>query len=471
MAAELPHAAGRLSHAGLVSLSSVAVGALLLPHPAMAVTAAAAPLALVAASSFPPALTRYHSRRVRSGRLLPVQRQALVAMYAVLLSGLVFRIRTSDQIADNPLDFAGLFRVGCLVAAVFLAGAGLLRCLPRWKSLAVSTRAYCLYVLAIPLGALYAVQPGLVAFRLLDVGAAFLVWVAISVHFRGDPIPVVRHLAWFVGGLVATIMLGALLDPGRALRPTRGGVLPFRLAGVLPAISENGVGRLGLVVLAFALTSKRPKAWAVGVGVGLILLAQYRTGYIGAVVMLGLWLLANRSPLSKIALVVVVALSLVALRTPEFQNAWQRGESSASTLSGRTVWWKEAVASSQRSSLVGIGLSSGTRFELFGERSGQSTLSTVHNTWVEAYVGTGVVGVALLGVAFVSAVPLVWRAARRRGLCFPLSTVGLVAVTSITGTTIELGGILTVLFGAALLVASSVQQREGPGVAPVVATG
>jgi O-antigen ligase len=108
-----------------------------------------------------------------------------------------------------------------------------------------------------------------------------------------------------------------------------------------------------------------------------------------------------------------------------------------------------------RSPITGIGLSSGVRFEVLQARF-NGTTSTIHSTWVEAYVGTGLLGVGLL----ISAAVLAGLSTLRRwaydGNTLPALLLTLMMVKSITASTFEIGGQLFLLF---LLMISAADDR------------
>jgi O-antigen ligase len=98
---------------------------------------------------------------------------------------------------------------------------------------------------------------------------------------------------------------------------------------------------------------------------------------------------------------------------------------------------------------------------------GDQTTSTIHSTWVEALLGTGVVGAGLLALAFISGLR---QALRARGSPLGLAVAAMLAfmcVRSITGTTVEIFDIGFLLFIALALMAAQLEWAasrtpEGP---------
>ena len=71
----------------------------------------------------------------------------------------------------------------------------------------------------------------------------------------------------------------------------------------------------------------------------------------------------------------------------------------ARELSSRLDYWSAALPVWRESPLIGKGLLTGTRFEVLAPL-GLTFTSGIHSTWVEALVGTGVIGLALVSLSF-----------------------------------------------------------------------
>jgi O-antigen ligase len=126
----------------------------------------------------------------------------------------------------------------------------------------------------------------------------------------------------------------------------------------------------------------------------------------------------------------------------EAQPYLLRGETaeSAAELSGRIYWWESALEVWKESPIVGKGLLSGTRFEVLAEIGADGT-STIHSTWIEALVGTGVVGAALLVASLLVALRRsVAEGLRRSGRIVPALLITLLVVRSLTASTLGIFG-------------------------------
>ena len=110
-------------------------------------------------------------------------------------------------------------------------------------------------------------------------------------------------------------------------------------------------------------------------------------------------------------------------------------------------WWEASIPVWQRSPLVGRGLLSGTRFEVLA-RLGLRDTGGIHSTWVEALVGTGLIGLGLLAAMLLMCLRRALRLALdRRGAILPLLLLVVLSVRSITGNSFEsFQGLETVVF-------------------------
>ncbi|MCS7006774.1 MAG: O-antigen ligase family protein, partial [Thermoleophilia bacterium] len=382
-----------------------------------------------------------------------------VPLVLLILSTLVFRVRDAEALAQNPLDSAAIFRLLCVGAAALLAWLTLLRAPIATERIGAPAGALVFggYTAVVFLGAPLSLNLPLTAYRGVELAVGLLVVVA-AVRFGG--IEAIRRLERVVLVslivLLASVWVGVLLRPSEAVA-TDVEPFPYQIQGLLPAIASNGVGELGALVFLWALgmrvSGRSTTRWHVALmalGLVSLLAAQYRTGYLGTAVALVLLLVTRRRRVLAAA-AVVVALSAAIWSWSSIVNAAEpyvlRGQTreQAAQLSGRVSFWTHALGVWEESPLLGKGLLTATRFEVLA-RLGYGQTSTIHGTWVEALVGTGVVGVALL-LAFLV---LLWRAALRDlvapdGLVYPGLLVAFVTVRSLTGPTFEVFGLTTVI--------------------------
>ena len=118
--------------------------------------------------------------------------------------------------------------------------------------------------------------------------------------------------------LIASVWIGVLLFPGEAVFRDVSPV-PFQVQGLYPAVSSNGVGEIGAVLLLWStrLADQWPGAAVAGtrlsiaLGAMTLIASQYRTGYLGRAVALTLLLVVRgRRVLALLAAVGVVAAAI-----------------------------------------------------------------------------------------------------------------------------------------------------------------
>jgi O-antigen ligase len=383
--------------------------------------------------------------------------------FLILMSELVFRVRDAQSLASNPLDTAGLYRVGCLGLALLLGLLALTSPVDRTHE-RLSTRPfrlYCLYVFVVFVGAPLSLNLPLTAYRGVELLAGVLV---VAGAFRRAGIDAVNRILsviyWFTAASAILIWLEALVMPGTAFARVDT-PFPIQLTGVLPAVSANGTGTIGAVLALWSLArllepkdrgAIRPRTLRLLAALGFVTLvfAQYRTGTIAAVVGL-LVLLGFRA--RPVVFWVVLAAAFVAIAWGSgilhvAAPIFQRGENPEvlSRLSGRLNYWAAALPVWRESPWFGRGLLTASRYEVLAE-SFSVYVSTIHGTWVEALVGTGVIGVALLAGSFlISSVRALKEATRSNGRIVPLVLLSIIAVRSITGSTFEVAGSASLVF-------------------------
>jgi hypothetical protein len=371
----------------------------------------------------------------------------------MLISTLVFRSRDATALANNPLDSAAIIRLVSVGAAAVVAWIGFLR--PPLDTVRVpmppAIIPYALYIAVVFMGAPLSQDLTLTTYRGIELSVALFVVVS-AVRFGGrDAVRRLERVMFvFVVALLCSVYAGLVLAPHEALICESGnGPVSCILGGIFPALSPNTVGELGVVLLLWSLglrlSGRMSTRWAAAFivlgGVSCIA-SQYRTGYFGAAAVLALLLIVRgRKAFALIA--VTVALLAALVNSSAIVNAAEpyalRGQNTRTVgeLSGRISFWKAAIPVWEESPIIGKGLLTATRFEVLAPLGFTST-STIHGTWIEALVGTGVVGVTLLALYLV----LLWRAAlpdlfSRSGLVYPGLLVAFFTLRSITGTTFE----------------------------------
>ncbi len=227
---------------------------------------------------------------------------------------------------------------------------------------------------------------------------------------------------WFLTFLLLiSVYAGLLIFPEYAIvRNT--GILGTSIQGALPGIAANGVGQIGAILGAVSLARILYKPESRHVFVPLLIvslltmvLAQSRSPILGFLLAVFLILVASR----RFGVLLLVSGSVVGvILSPGYgQTIYDflgRGqdEGNLRTLSGRTEYWDISLQAVRESWINGLGANVGGRHVL-QDVMGESTVSTVHNAYVEVLLDTGAVGLALLVAGLIAAwVSLFWLRSR-----------------------------------------------------------
>lgn len=395
-----------------------------------------------------------------------------VPVVLLVLSTLVFRVRDAETLASNPLDSAGAVRVA-LVGLAFLLGTRALLLSERRadaprRLTSRPFRIYLAYIAVVVIGAVFSSRPTLTSYRAFELlTGAVVIAGALQVVGRLAVKRLISLLYWSVVGLILTVWAGVLIAPTLALSPVGerfsfGAPLPWRIVGVMPVMSANFVGTLGVLLflwsLAYVLREDRmgvgPRFSIAGsltfLGLATLLAAQYRTGYAAALAGVGvLLLLRKRTGIAVLLLTIALTAGVSGVvNGSDVEGFVLRGQSAevATGLTGRTIWWEEAIVVFRESPLIGGGLLTASRFEVLAEL-GATTTSTIHSTWVEALVGTGLVGASLVLAAFLVTFRRSWAEARSPvGSVIPALLMTILLVRSLTANTFESFGLEALLF-------------------------
>jgi O-antigen ligase len=437
--------------AAIVAASATVAAALATGNIELAVAVSATPLLVLGSSRAGPLLAR----------LTEINGSHTVGIAWVLLvvSTFVWRGRTTEALVSDPLDSAALIRVGLvglaglLLLPVLLARAPSVR-LPLPVLLLVGFVAVALVSAVgspLPLHALYRVAE-------LSVGLAAVLAVASApaTEWRKALDLVLACL----GGILTLAWVEAIVFPARGWE-TVNGVVDRALIGYFPSFSSNALGVYGAVLGIWGIAhlgSPFYKRWVVSLatvlGITTLLATQYRTGTIGF--LLALTYVAWQRRRMLLAFVILAATLLViasggwtAIRD-RTEVVFARGNPEAvANLNSRVSFWEAAEPSIRERPVFGWGLNVGSRQVL--SSLGLQNTSTIHSTWFEALLGTGIVGTVLLAAAYLA---LLAAALSRHAEPECAAIVGIVVVLlvrSLTGSTVELFDILFLLFGALAL--------------------
>jgi O-antigen ligase len=326
-------------------------------------------------------------------------------LWALLFcSDFVFRVRDVQSIQDNPLDAWALYRVGLVGLVGFVLLWRLLTHRGEWLQSLFT--GLLLVMAAFPLAGListgWSVYPSWTLYKsvelLIDISVCA---AAVAAAGSPDGLKSLFDWTWFLFALIqCTVWVGALVAPARALQPATG-MLHVQLAGVMPDLSSNGVGHIAalLAVVALSRLLRREGTLLYGLlfasSVATMLLSQTRSALLGfAVGALLVLLLSGRVLIVFSAAVAAVIVLLATSAGPTFIEYFRRGQNAEmfDSLSGRMDWWSFAWQRFMERPFTGFGAFAGGRFAALAEMGDQTT-SSVHNTYLEAILGLGVMGV------------------------------------------------------------------------------
>ncbi len=335
-----------------------------------------------------------------------------LAWLLVFLSGLVFRIRDIETIYSNPWDFWALFRIALMaVVMLILLGQLLVRNFNWLHSLLRGPMGLlaCYSVISI-LSTAWSAYPPWTLYRSLE----YLVdlWLAaatITAARRLEDLKAVFDWAWLlVLLLTASVWVGMICAPAQAILQGVG-ILGPQIRGVIPVVASNGVGELGALLAVMALTRllfpttlKRTYLCLFAAGAATLLLSQSRSPLMGFLLALPLILFAARR--IEVGLLLVLLLPAVLSATSLGDLLWRlfmRGQSQElfASLSGRMDWWRFSLPFFLERPLWGYGGYAGGRFIVLAALD-VTLSSSIHNTWLEVLLGTGLLGFLPLLAAF-----------------------------------------------------------------------
>jgi O-antigen ligase len=439
----------RAREAAAVAAAAGLVGwAIALGHPWTELAAAAVLVFAVAARA------RWDAVRLSSSFLVI----ELPILLLVFLDVYYPRARTATDLASNPLDSGGMAKVAAVGLAMLIGGLAFATSTAAPRPTTAPFRLFVLYVVGVFFGVWASVDPLLTAFRGLEVASAVVVVAGAYRRYGQAAVARMERLLYgATAALVLSVWIGVVVAKSKALVPTPASPLPWQIQGVYPMIASNGVGTLGVILALWSLARlvstsprermRRPAGIALtALGVATLFAAQYRTGYaaLGAGVALLLALRGRKTLAAAIGLFAAVAMywGLATLGTST-EPLLLRGDTPerASQLSGRLSMWHAAIPFWRESPIFGRGLLTSTRLEVLPSIGLQNT-ATIHGTWIETLVGTGLVGTTLLAAALLL---LLYRGAvdalRRNGRVVPAVLAVSLIVRSFTGSSVESLGI------------------------------
>lgn len=322
-------------------------------------------------------------------------------------SDFVFRIRDAQSIEDNPLDAWALYRVGLVGLAGFVLIWRLATRRGQWLTSLFSglMPIMAMFPLIGLVSTTWSIFPGWTAYKSVEFFTDVAVLAAV-VAAAGDALGLRTLLNWtwlMFAAVQCSVWIGAAIAPSQAFLRL-GGILRVQITGLLPNLSANGVGHIAALLSIVSLSRLLARGqtqnnallyWLVFLSsFGTMVLAQTRSAVLAF--MAGAVLILLLSKRIGIVVTLVFAAAILLLATGVESTVWtylKRGQDDQlmGSLSGRTTWWSFAWARFLERPIIGYGAFAGGRFAALADLGDQMT-SSVHNTYLEAILGIGVLG-------------------------------------------------------------------------------
>jgi O-antigen ligase len=398
--------ASRFQSSGLVLIALVLVGI-----PALLLLPLALRQGLDYARSFVPTLKWWH-----------------VLWALTVVSAMVFRRRTVDDINSNPLDAWAVYRVAVDMVVGFALLARLTLRRTQWlgSMFRGPVGALSVYGLVCLASTAWSVYPSWTIFKSFE----YLVDIALlaAVLETLDSVDQYRNFFNWTWAIYAVLLLGVWKDvplwPKEALYEgvENGAFLGIRLSGVLPAWSANDVGTFSSILAVLCLarlfpasaTERFRKPWytlLLLISLVSLVLSQTRIAVFG-LLLAGLIILlyAKRGKLGAVVTLIVAPIVALITMGGVIWSFIARGQTAAqmNTLSSRTEWWGLAWQTFMQQPFTGFGAFAAGRFAVLA-KAGFGETGTLHSDYLEVLVGTGFWGMIPLLVALIGTWWLLWR--------------------------------------------------------------
>lgn len=342
----------------------------------------------------------------------------LHGVWALLfISSLNLRTRTGNELMQNPIDTAALFRI----LLVMIAGGlviphtvlRLSKVIPEVVKGPIAL--FTLYVAFAAVSSLYSSYPPLTLWKsfelVVDMSVIALLFVDTG---PAERITRLLDLMWLLLVMLIAVMgIGAIVAPGWATTVSEG-VIKRQLGGVL--MSANGVGEIGAIIgiVSFSRLSladdRRDRLLYLLVFIFAVLvmvLSQSRTpvvafavAFIVLLVIMKRWSTAARYFYCG-ALAALLAFIYRDAVLGYFNEFFMRGQSREvfGSLTGRIPMWHEAKRLIAHNLFFGYGFGTGSRITFM--TSYMRDFTAVHNAWIEIALNLGIAGFASFTIAFV----------------------------------------------------------------------
>ncbi len=326
--------------------------------------------------------------------------------FVLLVSTFTLRGRTTSELMENPLDYAGMFRAFIVISAGAIVFVYLLYTGFTYRSKDKCIFSMFLYSIMGALSFIYSPIPKLSLYKALEV---LITLTVITIFVRFKNLRSIK-LLFDVGYLILFILVGsawlwAIIKPEAAI--TRMGYLNFVLTGYFPKQDADMVSvnsallALGAYVrMRFYPARKTFYKFLFFFALASLIAGQARTSIFGFLSALAFiyFLLGERLKLLAMGVLVILSLSIDQIYNALYQFILKGSRpETVMRIGGRLKWWKLAFPYFLTSPIWGHGFAAGIRAILLNYNP---NIFSVHNTLLEIGVNLGLIGVLLFSYAF-----------------------------------------------------------------------
>jgi O-antigen ligase len=355
------------------------------------------------------------------GRVFRLSRAQLAIAIVLLGTHTLAASETAEEILQDPVVLERVVRLG-------LVGLALLVILPSFVSRMHSAQhrafpgltAISLYWAIAALSILYSVAPVVSLGKVIELAAGVvIVWtIALGPNAEGELRRTIQFVVWLEAILVGGAVVGFVILPEffSFVSPRPGFVFEQTMTARYAA--PNALSAAGGLVAAYSLAmvfryvDKRSKlGWSVifVIGTAGTILASGRQGVVIWLASVMILLLLHRRRAFVLLVIPAVGIILGTYGSAIWTALVRARPANIVNLSGRVGYWQAAINAWLGHPMTGYGYGAGGRFVAL-TAIGDSTTSNVHNGYIEALVGLGILGVIPLALAAWRV--LVWSARR-----------------------------------------------------------
>jgi O-antigen ligase len=346
-----------------------------------------------------------------------------ISWILLLISLLLFKSRTGQEIVENPVEAQQLLRIIPLLMAGCLAFFYLIKTKRLFLIFRGPLFMFLFYCLSSLISIIYSSYFIYSAWKALELFICFMVIASIMSSYKNaEYLRTINNLnfAWN-NLLIITIIFGALILPQFAFQNPTGAILP-QIQGVYPVINPNSVGLMSAIAILLMLSKildekSKPLIYIFAGLLFLVILifAQSRTSIIGVILSLSIYILLKRKIkiiVIKIAIVLVIIAAIGDVALNLISSYGLRGKTLESiqitTLSGRTQGWEEGWKQFKNSPVLGYGFASGARYDVL-EKIGRESQGAMHNAFLDVLVNNGIIGFIPWIIAYVWALIILFK--------------------------------------------------------------